>query len=265
MIDYNSQEELPCKPDPNKKILYDSKGVKWYKKGLNSSGRRIFLTCALPGCQARAYSIVGDDILVLTKFHELSVHHDYSNKKSKKPTKYKRIKEHNDLYMSNRKRKEENLHHQPRVSKSKFKLYDERQEQTLFQVKQEFLEQPDPFLLFNPPDISNARIVKNTSNLEIMDYKKEIQGLRESLEEILKFQEENQSKLDYFSSLVQSKDPTVMNILTDIKNIKEEDTIKVEKLTNPEWSKGLCKIENKPEGAMPSQPCSNSYTSDNFA
>mmetsp|Transcript_25274 Transcript_25274/g.22396 ORF Transcript_25274/g.22396 Transcript_25274/m.22396 type:complete len:94 (+) Transcript_25274:156-437(+) len=85
--------ELTCQDVPNKQISIDCRGLKWYKKGMNSSKDRIFLTCALPGCYGRAYNITDSDVLVITQTHIIPIHEVYNDKKMKRKAKKLQIKQ----------------------------------------------------------------------------------------------------------------------------------------------------------------------------
>ena len=75
---------LECNNIPNTQKAVDELGMKWYRKGLNSVGNKIFLSWATQGCYGRAFAPVNESYLVITKEHIAEEHLKAVEKKSKK-------------------------------------------------------------------------------------------------------------------------------------------------------------------------------------
>ena len=83
-------DQVGCESIPNTQIAVDELGYRWYKKGPNSTGTKIFHTWALVGCYARAYAPLNQHIVVITREHDMIEHEnakDKEHRKSKFPNK----------------------------------------------------------------------------------------------------------------------------------------------------------------------------------
>ena len=202
---------------PNTQIVLDEQGFKWYRKGLNSSKDRIFHSWALHGWYARAWTNVNDNVLNITKEHDVDEHSNLKNKEGKKgkykknlleaiPTKPKKIKENKELYVTSNKTKEKKRKHEvsfheivtndlpfdPNDLKFEWKSDDNQptNKQTEYEANKENL-----FKQNNPPDITYARIKKVVNQDEIIDWRKEIVNIKSQLNQIFNYQIESKDTL----------------------------------------------------------------------
>jgi len=75
---------LTCSSVAGTQIAVDQLGFRWYKKGLNSIGDRIFHSWAIVGWYGRGYAPVGQNVIVITKEHNPDEHMKVKHKEIKK-------------------------------------------------------------------------------------------------------------------------------------------------------------------------------------